>query len=171
MEALDFNFADEIWAYLHKRYVDRSSSSMMLAKARLYSYKMKEGDDLGQHVQNWMTISYESVAHGDKPMENEDKAFLLCNSLPSSLKHLTQTMLYGKDKLSFDDVHNLLLTKLTQRSARGKKLQSFSAALSVEQRGRSQSQGSTKPCPRSKLSEQTMTCWKCEKVGHMKKDC
>ena len=110
MKVLDFLFADEIWAYLNKRYLDRSSSSKMLAKAKLYSCKMKEGEDLGQHVQNWTSILCESVALGDKPMEDKDKAFLLLNSLPSSLDHLTQTMLYGKDKLSFDDMHNLLLT-------------------------------------------------------------
>ena len=52
MELLGLTYADEIWNYLEKRYLDKSSSSRMIAKAKLYSCKMKEGQDLASHVRN-----------------------------------------------------------------------------------------------------------------------
>ena len=39
MEVLNLTYADEIWSYLEKRYLDKSSSSRMIAKAKLYSLR------------------------------------------------------------------------------------------------------------------------------------
>ena len=99
MEVLNLTYANEIWSYPQKRYLDKSSSSRMIAKANFYSCKMKEGQDLASYVRNWTSISCESVALGDKPIGDEDKPFLMLNSLPSLLDYLTQTMMYGEDTL------------------------------------------------------------------------
>ncbi|KAL2620091.1 hypothetical protein R1flu_000296 [Riccia fluitans] len=66
-------------------------------------------------------------------MNDEDKAFMLLRSLPSSLEHLVQTLMYGKDQLSFDDVYSALLSKDSRKM--GEKTKATSTALIVE-RGR-----------------------------------
>ena len=135
---------------------------------------MKEGEDLASHVRNWTSISCESVALGDKPMGDEDKAFLLLNSLPSSLDHLTQTMMYGKDTLSFDDVYNSLLLEANRKEASSKKAPSSYGALVAQDRGRRKQKAPIRTTSRSKSrgpAEKKITCWNCGKSGHMTKDC
>ena len=39
-------------------------------------------------------------------IDDEDKVFLLLNSLSESYEHLTTTLLYGKDEIKFNDVSN-----------------------------------------------------------------
>ena len=169
MEVLSYSSSTEIWEYLEKQYLDKSSSNRMLAKARLYACKMKEGEELAAHVRHWTSMSCESVALGDKPMEDEDKAFLLLNSLASSLEHLIQTIMFGRDKLRFDEVHNSLLTEATRKGSIGTKNASFVPALVIEERGRSKKKDSWKGRPKS--MNRDVECWKCGQVGHIKKHC
>ncbi|KAL2612987.1 hypothetical protein R1flu_024679 [Riccia fluitans] len=69
----------------------------------------------------------------DQPMNDEDKAFMLSRSLPNSLEHLVQTLMDGKDQLSFDDVYSTFLLEDSRKMVG--KTKATSTALTVE-RGR-----------------------------------
>ena len=45
----------------------------------------------------------------DVEIDDENKAILFLNSLPDTYDHLTTTLLYGKDKIKFNDVSNALI--------------------------------------------------------------
>lgn len=179
METLSFTEALQMWEYLEKRYLDKSSSSRMLAKAKLWSCVMREGDDLAAHVRTWTSVSCESIALGDRPMEDEDKAFLLLKSLPMSLDHLVQTIIYGKEKLTFDDVHNSLLMEAHRKGPMSQKGNLSTSALATEERGRPRFKGKKNVGPNSRFRSRSkssgrkgeLTCWECGKKGHVRKDC
>ena len=143
---------------------------------------MKEGNALASHVMHWSFLAGESISLGDKALADEDKAFFLLYSLPPSMDHLVQTMMYGKDNLTFDDVYSSLLSEAARRPAGSMKGVSYPTALVVEERGRSRQRGKEVSRGRSaskfRSKSQTrrgdkshMECWFCNKKGHVQKDC
>lgn len=113
-------------------------------------------------------------------MNDEDKAFLLLSSLPKSLDHLVQTLMYGKEKLEFEDVYSALLSENIRKPS-GSNSSSSSAALNVE-RGRTKFRKEMKVKGRSKSRSKSRgrfgkkdggerLCWKCGQAGHLRKDC
>ncbi|KAL2652641.1 hypothetical protein R1flu_020769 [Riccia fluitans] len=151
----------------------------MYAKHKLWSCMMKDEDDLLAHVQKFTSLSCEIVALSNQPMNEEDKAFMLLRSLLHSLEHLVQTLMYGKDPLSFDDVYSALLSKDSRKMVG--KIKATSIALIVERgrihdrsgngKARGGSKGRSKSRRKSQHSKTELECWKCGKMGHMKKDC
>ncbi|KAL2632615.1 hypothetical protein R1flu_004094 [Riccia fluitans] len=104
---------------------------------------------------------------------------MLLRSLPSSLEHLVQTLMYGKDQLSFDDVYFALLSEDSRKMVR--KTKAPSIALTIERdrtrerfgngKARDGLKGRSKSRGRSQHDKKKIECWKCGKMGHMKKDC
>ncbi|KAL2608934.1 hypothetical protein R1flu_027507 [Riccia fluitans] len=151
----------------------------MHAKHKLWSCTMKDGDDLLVHLQKFTSLSCEIVVLSDQPMNDEDKAFMLLWSLSNFLEHLVQTLMYGKDQLSFDDVYFALLSKDSRKMIG--KTKASSTTLIVE-RGRTHdrfgngkakggSRARSKSREKSQHNKIELKCWKCGKMGHMKKDC
>ncbi|KAL2635274.1 hypothetical protein R1flu_006753 [Riccia fluitans] len=110
-------------------------------------------------------------------MNNEDKAFMLLRSLPSSHEHLVQILMYGKDQLLFDDVYSLLLSKDSRKMVGKTKLTSI--ALIVERdrtrdkfgngKAKGGSKGRSKSRGRSQHDKKEIECWKCGKTGTSKR--
>lgn len=181
MQVLDYTSSHELWSYLVKRYQNKSTTSRMHAKTKLWSCKMKEGEDLAAYVQKFTSLTCEIVALGDDAMNDEDKSFLLLHSLPKSLDHLVQTLMYGKDKLVFEDVYSALLSENIRKPS-GTNSSSSAVALNVERgrsksrgrdvkfRGRSKSRSKSRGRPGKKEGGERL-CWKCGQAGHLKNNC
>ena len=73
---------------------------------------MKEGTPILQHLN-----AFNRILALEVKLEEEDKAFLLLSSLPSSYDHLATTIMYGKETLELEYVKQMLqnneLTKKT----------------------------------------------------------
>ena len=51
----------------------------------------------------------------DIKVEDEDKTIILLNSLPKSLKYFKETLKYGRDAITFDDIQNSLNAKVLDK--------------------------------------------------------
>lgn len=111
-------------------------------------------------------------------IEQEDKALLLLNSLPTSFDHIITTLLFWKETLKFDEVITLwLLNEYRRKSCNDAMFGKYSALVSSYIIGRDQGQSMKrqdyssghKGCSRPK-SHMPFLCWYCNKKGHTKKN-
>ena len=113
----------------------------------------------------------------DVKLDDEDLAIYLLCSLPPSYKYFRETLLYGRENLSSDDVKNAL----TQRDLIDTQLSSKLSSTSNDGlyvRGRANDRGSTygsvskgKSRSKSRGLNKNKTCNYCKLKGHIKKDC
>ena len=90
-------------------------------------------------------------------MDGEDLTILLIVSIPPSYKHFRETLLYGRDTLSSDDVRKALTQKdLIDSQFSQKEFKESNDTLFV------------KESSRNKIG---VTCNFCKKKGHLKKGC
>ncbi|KAK5845405.1 hypothetical protein PVK06_001588 [Gossypium arboreum] len=71
---------------------------------------MNEGEILRDHISQFITL-LNYLKNVEVQINDEDQAMLLLCSLPPSYKSFRETLIYGRDKLSFEDVNGHLLSK------------------------------------------------------------
>ncbi|MFQ6668909.1 hypothetical protein Gotur_034374 [Gossypium turneri] len=62
------------------------------------------------HISQFITL-LNDLKNVKVKIDDEDQTMLLLCSLPSSYKSFRETLIYGKDKLSFEDVNGHFLNK------------------------------------------------------------
>ncbi|KAL5766374.1 hypothetical protein ACOSP7_016991 [Xanthoceras sorbifolium] len=72
--------------------------------------KALKGTSVGYHINEFESLIMD-LQNLDVKIDDEDQALLLLCSLPSSYRHLRETILYGKDTISLKDVKTALETK------------------------------------------------------------
>jgi hypothetical protein len=136
---------------------------------------MVEGSDLSQHIKVFNQIIGD-LKRVDVKFEDKDKALMLLNSLPTSstYENLVTTLIWGKETLELEDVTGALLVfhqreKNIDENSQGEGL----VVKGNHERGRSNNRGDSKgKNSRSKSRRRKdINCYKCEKKGHMKRDC
>ena len=165
-----------IWEKLESLYMAKSVTNRLLLKSRLYDLRLEEGKPLKPHLDEFCSIVMD-LQNIDVKLDDEDLAIYLLCSLPPSYKNFRETLLYGRDNLSSDDVKNALTqrdlidTQLSQKSP-------SNASDGLFVRGRSQEKGSTsgsgnkgKGRSKSVRPNKNKTCNYCKLKGHIKKDC
>ena len=92
-----------VWKKLEERYRTRAFPNRIYMKEHLYGLKIEESKPIDDSLDefNKLVLDLESL---DIKVEDEDKAIILLNSLPKSLKHFKETLKYGRDAITFDDV-------------------------------------------------------------------
>src|SRR3954467_10377517 len=76
---------------------------------------MVEGTPLKQHLDVFNSIIMD-LGNIDIKVESEDQALIVLSSLQASYKSFVDTLLYGKDTISLDDVSNALKSKELKKS-------------------------------------------------------
>ena len=89
---------------------------------------------MNDHVNSFNKILAD-LLNLDERFEDKDKALLLLNSLPDEYDHLTTTLLYGKDNVTFDVVCSALYNSETRTKDKNDHRDTISEALTA--RGRS----------------------------------
>ncbi|KAG8499655.1 hypothetical protein CXB51_006102 [Gossypium anomalum] len=95
-----------------------SLANRLVLKQRLFTLRMNEGELLKDHISQFITL-LNDLKNVEVHIDDEDQAMLLLCSLPPSYKSFRETLIYGRDKLSFEDVKGHLLSrdKLDNRQA------------------------------------------------------
>ena len=100
---IDEESACGIWTKLKNIYMSKMLTNKLYLKKQLHALHMGEGTNFLSHlnVLNGLITQLENI--GVK-IEDEDKAIVLINSLPSSYDTLATTILHGKDSIELKDV-------------------------------------------------------------------
>ncbi|XP_045825325.1 uncharacterized protein LOC123917602 [Trifolium pratense] len=167
---LDLTSPKEVLDKLESQYISKTRMNRLFTKMRLYSLKMREGSDLQQHVNTFNNIITELVKLGVK-IDDEDSAIMLLCSLPSSYKHLVNTLIYGKDTISLNVITATLLShsRMSQNvevGTQGKGLYVKESQDHGQIKGKAGS-GKMSKSKNRKIAE----CYSCKQIGHWKRDC
>nr|GEW08837.1 retrovirus-related Pol polyprotein from transposon TNT 1-94 [Tanacetum cinerariifolium] len=110
-EVIHETTAAGLWLKLESLYTTKSLANKLRLKDRLYTFRMKPGTSVQDHLDEFNTILID-LENLDVDIDDENKAKLLVISLSASYKHFKEIILYeNRETLSFDDVKSALLSK------------------------------------------------------------
>ena len=87
---------------------DKIGGKRLLVRRKLHSLHLEEGSSLKSHKDEFDLIVMD-LCNLDVNFDDEDLAMKLLCSLPKEYKHFRETILYGKDVSTFEDVKGALL--------------------------------------------------------------
>ncbi|KAK1423937.1 hypothetical protein QVD17_19248 [Tagetes erecta] len=161
--------AHGIWTKLGSLYLTKSLANRLYLKKRLYTFQMGQGKSLNDHVDEFhkMILDLENI---DVKIDNEDQAILFLASLPQSYEHFVDTLMFGRDSLTLEDVMAAMNSKELHK--RGELKEDGGDGLFVRGRSEQREQKQHKFRSNSKSkSKYKKRCFVCNSEKHFKRDC
>ncbi|GJZ53201.1 retrovirus-related pol polyprotein from transposon TNT 1-94, partial [Tanacetum coccineum] len=163
--------AAEIWTKLTSLYMTKSLANILYLKKKLYTYYMSPGTKLGDLINEFNKLILD-LANIDIKIEVEDQTLMLLTSLPSSYENFVETLLYGRESMTMEDVLATLNLRELKKRTEGTK-EEAGDGLYVRARsnhsGKAHSGGSSRFKSRGGTSK--LKCFICHSEGHLKRDC
>ncbi|GJW11883.1 retrovirus-related pol polyprotein from transposon TNT 1-94 [Tanacetum coccineum] len=126
---------------------------------------------LGDHIDEFNKLILD-LANIDIEIEDEDQALMLLTLLPSSYENFMETLLYGRESLTMEDVLATLNSGELKKRTKGTKEE---AGDGLYVRGRSDHSGKAHSSGSSRFKSRGGTsklkCFICHSEGHLKRDC
>ncbi|GJZ18873.1 retrovirus-related pol polyprotein from transposon TNT 1-94 [Tanacetum coccineum] len=88
----------------------KSLANKLYLNQKLYTFYMSAGRKISEHIHEFKKIVLD-LANIDVKFEDEDLALLLLTTLPASYEHFVDTLLYGWEALTLEDVIATLNSK------------------------------------------------------------
>nr|GEW78691.1 zinc finger, CCHC-type [Tanacetum cinerariifolium] len=120
LETLPADMEAGIWTKLTSLYMTKSLANRLYTEKKLYTYYMSPGTKLGDHIDefNKLILDLENI---DIEIEDEDHSLMLLTPLPSSYDKFMETLLYGRESLTMEDVLATLNSKELKKRTEGTK--------------------------------------------------
>nr|GEW42584.1 retrovirus-related Pol polyprotein from transposon TNT 1-94 [Tanacetum cinerariifolium] len=160
--------ATGVWSKLETLYMTKSLANKLYLKKKLYTFYMPAGRKIFEHIDVFNKIVLD-LANITIKFEDEDLALLLLTSLPASYEHFVDTLLYGREALTLEDVMATLNSKeIKERSkAKGDDGEGLYVRRRTDRRDSRQSRGKS----RSKSRGGRLKCYICQSEDHLKRNC
>ncbi|MFQ6657164.1 hypothetical protein Gotur_026959, partial [Gossypium turneri] len=97
-----------LWKRLETLYATKSLANRLVLKQRLFTFRMNEGELIRDHISQFITL-LNDLKNVEVHIDDEDQTMPLLCFLPPSYKSFRETLIYGRDKLSFEDVNGHFL--------------------------------------------------------------
>ncbi|KAF3635341.1 hypothetical protein FXO38_08304 [Capsicum annuum] len=160
---------DEEFAVIDKK--AKSVENRLYLKQKLYTFRMIEGTSILSHLDDFDSILMD-LSNIDAEVNDEDQAVLLLISLSQSFKHIRDTMLYGKDNISYKEIKSILKTKeQIDRGITGESSAAHGEGLFVRGRSNKKESNSERSQSRLKSKPRNVVCKYCHKKGHLIFEC
>jgi len=169
-EVLSETTAMGLWKKLQETYMKKFLTNQLRLKLRLYTLHMAEGTSISDHVAEFTSI-LNDLGKLDVKVEDEDQTLLLLCYLSTSYKSLRDMMIYGREKISLEDVNGNLQAKLHLDNDMTSVDKGSQGVGLVAERGRSKDKTPTGNKSRSKPKHKNLTCNYCKKKGHIQTNC
>ncbi|GJW55087.1 retrovirus-related pol polyprotein from transposon TNT 1-94 [Tanacetum coccineum] len=132
---------------------------------------MSQGTKLGDHIDQFNKLILD-LANIDIEIEDEDQALMLLTSLPSSYKNFVETLLYGMESLTMEDV---LVTPNSRELKKRTEDTKEETGDGLYVRGRSDYLGKAHSGVSSRFKSKGGTgklkCFICHSEGHLNRYC
>src|SRR5436190_2950206 len=114
-EIADEESASGAWKKLEGLYAGKNLTNRLYLKKRLYTLRMEEGSAVKGHLDAFNSIIMD-LGNIDIKVDSEVQALILLCSLPRSYDAFIDTLLYGKDSISLENVSSALKSRELKKS-------------------------------------------------------
>lgn len=151
--------AKDMWTALQRVHEGSSLNSKLFLLRKLYQMRFNKGKTMQEHISALLEITIQLRSMGEEIKSNHIVAILLC-SLPDTYSALINALeMRPEAEITLDFVKNRLIEEYQRR----KELAECNTESDTE---KALKMADTKPHTR-----ETRVCFRCKKVGHLKKDC
>ncbi|GKE54085.1 hypothetical protein Tco_1489241, partial [Tanacetum coccineum] len=92
-----------VWSKLETLYMTKSLANKLYLKKKLYTFYMSGGRKISEHIDEFNKIVLD-LTNIEVKFKGENLALLLLTDLPASYEHFVDTLLYGREALTLEDV-------------------------------------------------------------------
>ncbi|GKC15501.1 retrotransposon protein, putative, ty1-copia subclass [Tanacetum coccineum] len=118
-EVIGETTAAGVWSKLETLYMTKSLANKLYLKKNLYTFYMPAGRKISEHIDEFNKIVLD-LSNIEVKFEDKDLALLLLTSLPASFEHFLDTLLYGREALTLEDVMATLNSKEIKERSKAK---------------------------------------------------
>ncbi|GJY58738.1 retrovirus-related pol polyprotein from transposon TNT 1-94 [Tanacetum coccineum] len=147
---------------------NKSLANKLYLKKKLYTFYMSAGRKIFEHIDEFNKIVLD-LANIEVKFEDEDLALLLLTFLPASYEHFVDTLLYGREALTLEDVMATLNSKEIKERSKAKRDDGEGLYVRgrIDRRDSRHSRGKS----RSKSRGGRLKCYICQSKDHLKRNC
>ena len=98
--------AKELWKKLEDKYMTTSVENRLYLKKKLFRLQYRASISMSKHLNDY-NKTLADLQNLEVDTKSEDNALLLLNSQLDTCDHLITTLLYGKDKIKFNNANAL----------------------------------------------------------------
>lgn len=130
-EVGDQTLATGLWKKLEDLYTKKSLTKRLSTKKRLYTLQIKEGTSLATYVDafNKIILDLEDI---NVKIEDENKVIIFISFLPPSYEHFVDTLMYGRQTLTMQDVKEVLSSKESLKKSKTRDVEGLTAKRRIE---------------------------------------